>query len=621
MSDDADGTLAEALDQIEDGFFSVDRDWRYTYLNRSAELYLRRPRAELLGRVVWEVLPELVGTEIERQYRAAAAGTAAVEVEIFAPIARRWVAARLLPTASGLSVSFRDVTGHKLAQDALRESEARFRAMFESSLDAMVLGSPEGDVFAANPAACALLGRTEAEYLEAGRAGVVVEDDPRFAAFLAERERTGRARGEVTMRRADGTTFPAELSSALFVDQLGRRRACVSIRDLTERDRTEQARRLLTEAGRVLPVALDAGATLDALARLTVPAFADAAVVDLVEEGRLRRVLAGGRGRAGEVRPLGGPSARGVSRVLATGEPEIGTDVDDAWPREAGAGPDAAPTSLVIVPLAARGVALGALSLLRRGARPPFAHDDLPLARGLADRAALALDNARLYADAVEARRRRDEMLGVVSHDLRNPLNVIGLNARLLRRTAPGEAVDAIRIAAARADRLVNDLVAITAIESGRLPLARSPQPAAPLVEEVAALHRSLGLERAVGIEVAVDGALPLVDVDAHRVVQALSNLVGNALRFAPTGTAVTLRARAEGGAVAVDVIDRGPGIAPEHLAHVCDRFWQGRPDARAGVGLGLAIARGIAEAHGGALRVASTAGEGATFALVLPAA
>jgi signal transduction histidine kinase len=111
------------------------------------------------------------------------------------------------------------------------------------------------------------------------------------------------------------------------------------------------------------------------------------------------------------------------------------------------------------------------------------------------------------------------------------------------------------------------------------------------------------------------------VNVDGHRAVQCLSNLVGNAIRFAPAGSTVTLRARREGSAVAVDVIDRGAGIPAEQLPHLFERFWQGRPGASGSVGLGLAIAKGTAEAHGGALRVASTAGEGATFTLVLPAA
>jgi PAS domain S-box-containing protein len=627
-------SLLRAVEHLDDGLYALDRGWRFTYLNRSVEAFVGRSREALLGRVLWEAFPELLGTEVERAYRRAAAGAGVVELEVLGPASRRWVSARLLPTAEGLTVSFRDVTERRRADDALRESEARLRAIVDSSLDGVLLTAPDGRIFSANPAACRMFQRTEAELIAGGRACVLDPADPRAGEYLAARERAGLARSELTLLRKDGSRFAAEASSSTFAGRDGEARCGVTVRDLSTRAAAEAALRLLTEAGRVLPAELDVGASIDAIAQVTVPDFADSAFVDLREDERLHRVVAArprdrvAREAGGPDRPIGVTRPSGVTRVLETGEPEVVPDVTAAWLRasgEADAGGPMGPTgSVLIVPLAARGTTFGVLSFVRRPRRRAFGEDDVALARGLAARAALALENARRFVAAVRAREQRDATLGVVSHDLRNPLNTIGLNARLLRRHAVGpdaDAVEAIRAAVARADRLVHDLIAVTAIESGHLPLVLDVRAVGALVEEVAALHRTVARERSVAIETRVDDALPGVNVDGHRAVQALSNLLGNAIRFAPAGSAVTLRARREGSAVAVDVVDRGPGIPAEQLPHLFERYWQGRPDANGSVGLGLAIAKGTAEAHGGALRVASVPGEGATFTLVLPAA
>jgi len=502
----AERSLRGAPDQIEDGFVTLDRAWRITFLNRGAEMYLQRCRDELLGRVVWEVFPRLVGTETERTARAAAAGTRMVEMEMSAPVFRRHVSMRLFPSREGLAVSFCDDTERKRAVEALR---------------------------------------------------------------------------------------------------------------------------LLTEAGRLLPSALDTDATLASLARLSLPELADALVVDLCDDEGVRRVVASGsaRGTSQRMASPAAPRSRGAARALATGEAELVPSVTAEWlcaAGEDGAGPEAVgahhPTSVIVVPLVARGATLGALTLLRRDPARPYDCADLALAQGLADRAALALDNARLYVQAVEARRRRDEVLGVVSHDLRNPLNTIQLNARLLRRSMPCDELDAIRAAVARADRLVQDLIAVTAVEAGRLPLSCCPEALGPLLEEVAALHRPLAGVRSVAIEVRAADALLAVPIDHHRIVQALSNLVGNAIRFAPAQSAVVLRTRQVCDGVELDVIDLGPGIPADELPRVFDRFWRGHVPTQGCIGLGLAIAKGIAEAHHGSLRVASEPGQGATFTLALPA-
>jgi signal transduction histidine kinase len=151
------------------------------------------------------------------------------------------------------------------------------------------------------------------------------------------------------------------------------------------------------------------------------------------------------------------------------------------------------------------------------------------------------------------------------------------------------------------------------------MPLERAPQRLDGVFEEVLGLHRALADERGIALSsgaVPQTGPLPL---DRHRIVQLLSNLVANALKFTPQGGQVTLSAAAESGAVVISIADTGPGIPLHERGHVFDRFWQGAHARDAGVGLGLSIARGIAEAHGGTLPAEDNPGGGALFRLRLP--
>lgn len=231
-------------------------------------------------------------------------------------------------------------------------------------------------------------------------------------------------------------------------------------------------------------------------------------------------------------------------------------------------------------------------------------------------------ERARLFAEAVEARRLRDEVLGIVSHDLRNPLNSIALQAAVLaRRPADEHAIAGIQRAVARATRLVEDLLLATSVDAGMLTLDRRHEPIGPIVEEVTSLHAALAEAKAVEFETAVEDGVTEAFVDRHRLVQLLSNLVANAIAFTPRGGRVSLRARSSDGCVVFTVSDTGPGIEPAQMGHLFDRFWQGAHAHRAGAGLGLSIAKGIADAHGAPLRVDSELGHGATFTLSLPKA
>ena len=229
--------------------------------------------------------------------------------------------------------------------------------------------------------------------------------------------------------------------------------------------------------------------------------------------------------------------------------------------------------------------------------------------------------------------RSRDEVMAVVAHDLQNPLNVITLAANMLLKRATDPTfrrpVERILAAAQRADRLVHDLLDISAIERGRLTI--QPQPLDPADLILAAIDSQQGAAAQASVLIAPDinPALPPILADEKRLHEVLENLIGNSLKFTGPGGQVTVGASARSadadgagvGEVSFWVTDTGPGIDPGELPHVFDRFWQARKAERRGTGLGLTITKAIVEAHGGRIWLDSRLGEGTTARFTIPAA
>ncbi len=274
-------------------------------------------------------------------------------------------------------------------------------------------------------------------------------------------------------------------------------------------------------------------------------------------------------------------------------------------------------------------------------ARQFLASDVLDTLRVVASQMAAALDREhrmeereRLLASERAARLRaeratqaRDRLLAVVSHDLRNPLSAILTSAALLKRAAASENdvrwskhVQAIITSAGQMKRLISDLVDLASLEAGHLALELSVQPAAPLVRDVVELHTPLAEARLLRLDASVDDSVPDVRCDRARIIQALSNLVGNAIKFTPECGIISLGLFRRGYDVLFAVTDTGPGIPEEDIAHVFESYWQARPSAGAGLGLGLSIAKGLVESQGGRIWVESQLGFGTTFFVSLPA-
>jgi signal transduction histidine kinase len=255
----------------------------------------------------------------------------------------------------------------------------------------------------------------------------------------------------------------------------------------------------------------------------------------------------------------------------------------------------------------------------------------LAIACGLAWSVLVSRRLARQYRDVVDATaaaersaKAREEMLAVVSHDLRNPLQAIAMSATLVDETTRGgpaaSYVQTIHHAAERMRHMIEELLEVSRIDNDQIELHREPLTSGELLDEAVELFRETAKSR--DIELTLEAPPIQVLADRERVVEILSNLIGNALKFSPSETRIAARAEQRGDVMRFSIVDEGPGVAAEQLPHLFDRFWQGdRKKRRDGLGLGLYICKRLVEAHHGVIGCDSRPGAGSTFWFTLPRA
>jgi signal transduction histidine kinase len=397
-----------------------------------------------------------------------------------------------------------------------------------------------------------------------------------------------------------------------------------------------RAAEFMAEASATLFSSLEYEKTITAVLRAAVPPVADICFLDqLGEDGRLRRlafdVAKPGRERlVDRARPFDAAldSTTPQARSLRTGESLLLGNVElQGVELLRTDGPESTGVqSMMVVPLISRGRRLGVLTFVAAESGRQFARADLMLAEEIGRRASIAIDNAQLYEQAQKAVRARQDVLAIVSHDLQNPLGTILMTVGFLAEATSNEGVldrkrgiDLIQRSAQRMNRLIRDLLDTASIEAGQLAVDASRHAMGALIHEAVELHRAAAAKKGLRLEVVPPGEELKVDCDRGRLLQVFGNLIGNAIKFTPTGGSIQVCARAGVEETLFFVMDSGPGIDPDKLPHVFDRFWQARRGTGVGTGLGLTIAKGLVKAHGGRIWAESTLGEGATFFFTIP--
>ncbi|OLC37451.1 MAG: hypothetical protein AUH81_06015 [Candidatus Rokubacteria bacterium 13_1_40CM_4_69_5] len=406
----------------------------------------------------------------------------------------------------------------------------------------------------------------------------------------------------------------------------------------------EAARRraaFLAEASAVLASSLDYDATLSEVARLAVPSVADLCVVDMLEaDGSVRRaVVFAGDADKGELasalrRHVPDTGSLGsVAETLRSGQPLVIADIPDSLLPSIARDPEhlrvlrgLAPKSAMVVPILARGRTLGAITFVAVEAGRRYEPADLHFAEDLTARAALALDNARLYREAHDADRRKDQFLAVLAHELRASLAPIASGVEIVRRYEEEE--DAVRRACNIIDRrvqyqtrLLDDLLDLARIGHGKIDLQKTELNLASVIANALDVTRPLVEGRQQRLSLSLPETPIMVTADATRLEQVIVNLLTNAVRYTPSGGLIWVAAEREGDTVVVRVRDTGQGIPPEMLQRVFDLYTQVGPSGEGGgLGIGLALVQRLVHLHGGTVDAHSEGpGRGAEFVVRLP--
>jgi len=401
----------------------------------------------------------------------------------------------------------------------------------------------------------------------------------------------------------------------------------------------------LAEASELLDGSLDYQQTLANVVTLAVPRIADYAIIALLtEEGSLSWGWSAHRDPAcdsvvADLRPYVPDlttNAHPWAAAINSGQTQVIEVVNDEYLRSIARDDthlallrDLAPTSFIIIPLAARGRVLGSLLFATNSAsgRRYNGHDGA-IATELGRRISLAVDNATLYRAAEQAARTREDMVAVVSHDLKNPLAIIQMAVGFLKEEiVPADddhalerkQLDVIQSSADRMYRLIHELLDTASIEAGHARLNRSSATAYELVIDAIELLRPLAAQKRIELCADAPPGLPSVFADRERVLQVFSNIGGNAIKFTPQGGRVDFHVADWGSVLQFSIRDSGPGIAPGDLPHLFERYWQAEKMRSIGSGLGLPIAKRLIEAHGGEIRVESAIGRGSCFTFTLP--
>jgi PAS domain S-box-containing protein len=647
------------LESITDAFYAIDRDWRFTYVNHQAEVLLGHRREDLIGKNFWEEFPEAVGSAFDEAYHRCMNDDVTVSFEVYYPPHERWYEVHTYPSPNGLAVYFRDISEQKQLTERLEserkrlvESEGNLR-LREEQLSLLTNALPvlisfvdsEQRYQIVNRAYEVWFGHTRQEIQNKTMREVL--GDSAYEALRKEIDEALSGR-EVTFERLvpyrEGGTRYIHATYIPYRENDTVKGFYVLVSDITQSKRAEQDARFLADASASLAGLVDFESTLQTVARLAVPHFADWASVDMLEEnGTLRRVAVAHVDStkvelAHELHrryPPDPASPQGVWNILRTGQSELISDVSDALLTSTIKDPELLSIvralglrSYMGVPLSVRGKVLGVITFIAAESGRKYQTRDLAVAEDLAHRAAVAIENGRLYQELRIADRKKDEFLSLLAHELRNPLAPISNALQILKVAhTNGELAGHARDMAERQvhalTRMVDDLLDVSRIMRGKVELRRERVQLASVISAAIETARPAIDAGQHQLDVTLPQTPIWIDVDPVRIAQVVSNLLTNAAKYTTNGGQIWLSVVRNNEVATIQVRDTGIGIAPDKLRSVFEMFMQVDATgsrAQGGLGIGLTVVRSLVELHGGSVEATSAGlGLGSEFTVHLP--
>jgi PAS domain S-box-containing protein len=565
---------------------------------------------------------------------------------------RRWLSAVIYPLKDvdgrirEVVLIHEDITARQRAEEALRESERRFRQLADSMPQIVWTARPDGNIDFLNRRWAEFTGLPQSVGNEEwGKILHPDEAQPASERWAASVQSGAPFEMEVRLLDRRRQTYRWHLIRTVAVhDQMGRvTRWFGTSTDIHEQKRSEESSRYLAEASAVLASVVDYESTLQKIANLAVPYFADWSAVDVAESGGLRRLAVAHQDPA-KVQladelmhqyPPDPHSPSGAFAVVSTGKPVIVSDITDELlvqgakdERHLGLIRSLGLKSYVCVPLVMSGNTLGALTFATAESGRRYTEADLALAMDLANRAAVAIENTQLYQALRETDRRKDEFLATLAHELRNPLAPIRNALQILKMPrvdadTVGRSRDMMERQVDQLVRLVDDLLDVSRVMRGKIELRRERVELATVlaraVEAVQPLIDSQGHELSVRI---TGDSLP-IDADPVRLTQVVGNLLTNAAKYTDANGRIGLTAERERDMAVLRIRDTGIGIDPQMLSRVFELFVQvdhASTKTQGGLGIGLTLVKNLVEMHNGSVEAHSAGlGKGSEFVVRLP--
>lgn len=601
--------ISNILASITDLFYSLDRDFRFIDVNPQTELRYGRSRKELIGKVIWDVYPAAVKSSLYPNLNKAMEDRTPAHFEYPSMIvADTWFEAHVYPDDSGLSVYLKDISERKVAELA----NLRLAAIVESSEDAIVSKDLNGIIKSWNRGAERIFGYTEDEVV--GKSVTILIPPERFDEEPAILKQISMGRPvehyETIRRRKDGTLISISITVSPIRNEKGVVIGASKIaRDISDRERREKQIRFqasLLDAVEEAVIATNLDGTI-----LFWNLFAEELYGWTNAEALGANVL--------EIVPTSATRDDAVEILSRLREGQSWTGEFTAQKKDG----TVFPTLVTDSPIYSRqGELIGIVGV-------SIDITDRKLAEN--ERTRLLEREREARAQAEEANRLKDEFLATLSHELRNPLNVILGYAEVLLRSKEaqqspliGRAAEILKRNALAQSQLVRDLLDLSRLHMGKLTLNRETVSLTAAIQNAVETVQDEAKVKGIEIKIDVPADMVFVDADPLRLEQIVWNLLNNAVKFTPNGGKVELRLTSEGELAQLVVADTGQGIDPAFLPHVFEMFRQADATIsrrHGGMGIGLALVQQLVELQDGSVSVSSNgAGQGAQFTIRLPA-